>query len=82
MEWLSSLFKGMGAKDWGSILSGVGSAYGAYKQGKVAGDLVKLQKQDYQDEKDRKKRTQTRLDLAAENLGVDHRYDSPSLPLR
>jgi len=81
MEWLSSVFKGMNAKDWGSVLGGVGSAYGAYKQGKVAEDLVNLQKQDYKDEKERKKRTQARLDLASEKLGTTHTYDSPTLPL-
>jgi|GEM_PF-5649270 len=82
MDWLTSLFKGMSGKDWGSILGGVGGAYGTYKQGKAADELVNLQKQDYTDEKDRKKKSQARLDLAAESLGKDHRYDSPSLPLR
>jgi len=72
----------MSGKDWGSILGGVGGAYGTYKQGKAADELVNLQKQDYTDEKDRKKKSQARLDLAAESLGKDHRYDSPSLPLR
>lgn len=82
LDWLTGLFKGMEAKDWGSILGGVGSAYGAYKQGKVAEDLAGLQKDDYYEEKKRKKETQARLDLAAENLGTDHRYDSPALPLK
>ncbi len=81
MDWLTGLFKGMSGKDWGSILTGAAGGYGAYKQGKVAEDLVGLQKQDYYDEKDRKKRTQARLDLAAENLGKDHTYDTPTLPL-
>jgi len=82
VSWLTSLFKGMSAKDWGSILGGVGGAYGAYKQGKAAEDLLKLQKTDLAEEKERKRKTQARLDLSAENLGVDHRYDSPALPLR
>ncbi len=81
MDWLASLFKGMNAKDWGSILGGVGNAYGAYSQGKAAKEILDLQKLDVAEEKARKKKTQARLDLAAENLGVDHRYDSAALPL-
>ena len=81
LGWITDAFKGMDAKDWGSILGGAGNAYGAYKQGKVANDLFKLQKQDYNDEKDRKARTQARLDLSAKNLGTTHTYDSPSLSL-
>ena len=81
MEWLTGLFKGMSGKDWGSILGGAADAYGAFKQGKVAEDLVDLQKQDYYEEKKRKKRTQTSLDLAAKTLAGDTKYDSPSLRL-
>lgn len=81
VKFLIDLFKGMDAKDWGSILGGVGGAYGAYKQGKVADKLVGMQERDYQDEKKRKKETQARIDLAAQNLGVDHRYDTPALAL-
>lgn len=80
-EFITNLFKGMSGKDWGSILGGVGGAYGAYKQGKVADELLKMQKADYYDEKKRKETTQARIDLAAKNWGVDHRYDSPTLPL-
>ena len=81
MDWITSLFKGMNAKDWGSILGGVGGAYGAYKQGKVADDMYKLQLGDYNDEKDRQKKTQSNIDSASRNLGVDHRYDTPRLAL-
>ena len=83
MDWLTNLFKGMSGKDWGSILGGLGSAYGSYKQGKMADELVKLQKQDYLDEKNRKKKTQARLDLAAHNLssGANTNSTAPTLPL-
>lgn len=85
MDWLTNLFKGMSGKDWGSILGGLGSAYGSYKQGKMADELVKLQKQDYYDEKKRKKKTQARLDLAAHNLSggstANTNSTAPSLPL-
>lgn len=80
-SWLTDLFKGMDAKDWGSILGGAGGAYGAYKQGKVADELVDMQKEDRAEEKKRKRETQARIDLAAQNLGVDHRYDTPALAL-
>ena len=70
MDWITSLFKGMNAKDWGSILGGVGGAYGAYKQGKVADDMYKLQLGDYNDEKDR----QTLKTLRGEYVDFEEAY--------
>ena len=82
MNWLSSLFKGMSGSDWGALLGGIGNAYGAYRQGQAMKELLNLQKKDYYDEKARKKRTQARLDLAAQNLDTGgSSYDSASLPL-
>ena len=82
IDWLVNGFKSLDAKDWGNILSGGASAYGALKQGAVADNFLKLQTQAYKDEKKRKKKFQERLDLSAEkNLGQTHKYDSLALPL-
>ena len=50
----------------GNVVSGLAQGYGAYQQSKMANKLFKLQKQDYEDEKKRKKRSQARLNLGAE----------------
>jgi len=74
MDWLKNL---------APILGGIGGVYGAIKQGKAFDDLLKMQKADYEEEKERKKRTQARLDFGAQkHLSSDHRYDSPALPLK
>ena len=82
MNWLSGLFKGMSGSDLGALIGGIGNAYGAYRQSQAMKELLKLQKQDYYDQKARKKRTQARLNLAAQNLDTGRSsYDSASLPL-
>ena len=68
MNGILDLFKGFTAKDWGSLLSGGAAAYGAYKQGDMASKLAKLQLNDYNDEKKRKKRTQDNISSAYAQL--------------
>lgn len=64
----------------GSVLQGAGSLYGAYNQQKMGKKLFNLQENFLKKEEKRKKRSQARLDLAAqETLG--HRSDKASLPI-
>lgn len=64
----------------GSVLQGAGSIYGAYTQQKIGKKLFDLQNNFLNEEQKRKKRSQARLDLAAqETLG--HRSDKASLPI-
>ena len=64
----------------GSVLQGAGSLYGAYNQQQIGKKLYNLQKSFLDEERKRKKRSQARLDLAAqETLG--HRSDKASLPI-
>jgi len=81
VDWLGGVVGKLEAKDLGSILGGVGGAYGAYTQGKAAKEILKLQKDDYYEEKKRKKETQARLDIAAQQLGNTSAYPNASLPL-
>lgn len=62
----------------GNVLGGLAQGYGAFQQSKAMKELLKMQKLDWQEEKDRKKRTQGRIDLAF----ADHKYDSPAVPLQ
>jgi hypothetical protein len=64
----------------GNVIGGLGSAYGAYSQGKMAKELLKLQKMDWREEKDRKKKSQARLDLGA-SRAFGQKYDSAALPM-
>lgn len=64
----------------GSVLQGAGSIYGAFNQQKMGKKLFDLQNNFLNEEQKRKKRSQARLDLAAqETLG--HRSDKASLPI-
>ena len=64
------IFKGMDAKSWGEVIGGGVAAYGKYEQGKAANKMAKLQLQDYNDEKKRKKRTQDNLNNAYARLPI------------
>lgn len=65
----------------GSILQGAGSIYGAYNQNKMSKKMFNLQKGYLDDEKKRKKRSQARLDYAA-NTSLGHRDDSARIPVQ
>ena len=62
----------------GSTLGGLGSLYGAYSQQKMGKELLALQKSFANDEKKRKKKSQARLDYAADT--AFHRDDNARLP--
>ncbi len=63
-----------------SLIGGLAQGYGVWQQGKLAKELLKLQKQDYYDEKARRKKAQARLDLSADRA-FSHKYDNAALPL-
>jgi hypothetical protein len=52
----------------GTILGGVGSAYGAYRQGKEAKGLLDLQKKNYYYNKKRQEQAQLDLDSAVDDV--------------
>jgi len=62
------------------LIGGLAQGYGVWQQGKLAKQLLKLQKQDYYDEKNRRKQSQARLNLAADRA-FTHKYDNAALPL-
>ena len=64
----------------GSLVGGLAQGYGALQQSRLAKALLKLQKQDYEDEKARRKKAQARLDLSADRA-FSHKYDNAALPL-
>jgi len=68
MDWILKLLGSDGAKNFGSLLSGGAAAYGAYKQGQAADQIAKLQLRDYNEERDRRKRTQGRIDSSFARL--------------
>ncbi len=54
----------------GSVLNGVGSAYGAYQQNKMSKKIFNMQRKIYDEEEARRKKNQARIDLGASaNLG-------------
>jgi len=65
----------------GSGLQGIGALYGAFNQNKIANRLYNLQKNAWVEEKNRKKRSQGRLDYASENY-LTHRDNTPRLPIK
>lgn len=65
----------------GSLLGGAGALYGAYNQAKMGKELLNLQQSAYKDELKRKKRSQARLDLAANEVW-GHDSDSAKLPIQ
>jgi hypothetical protein len=66
--------------DWVGLLSAGLQGWGAIQQGKIAKKLYNLQLKEYNDEQERKKRSQGRLNLAADRAFA-HKYDSAALPL-
>lgn len=66
--------------DWAGLLSAGLQGWGLMQQSKLANKLYKLQLRDYNDEKERKKRSQGRLDMAADRA-FTHKYDSAALPI-
>ena len=65
----------------GSLLQGAGSIYGAYSQKKMSDKLFKLQLNDYNDEKKRKKKAQARLDYASDRY-LTHKDNNARLPVQ
>jgi len=65
----------------GSVLQGAGAIYGAYNQKKTADRLYKMQLNEYKDEKKRKKRSQARLDYAADHY-LSHQDNDARLPIQ
>jgi len=66
MEGLLNLGGSMGS-GWsglGSLIGGIGGAYGAWQQGKAAQGLLDLQKKNYYREVEKEKKAQDGLDTA------------------
>jgi len=80
-----SLVNGLGGlKGIGTILGAGLQGYSAYQQSKMMRELLNMQKKDRLDEKNRKKRTQARLDLAFDkefDNNSPHKYNNANVPL-
>lgn len=63
----------------GSLVGGIGQAYGNIEQSKAAKQMLNLQKDSYNDEKKRRAKTQLNLDGSFQNLTPI--TTAPSLPL-
>jgi hypothetical protein len=65
---ISSLSDADTLKGIGSVVGGLGQAYGAYKQADMASNMFKLQKMDYLDQKKKEEETK---DAFAKAFGGD-----------
>lgn len=64
-EWLSNNANEL--KSIGTLVGGIGSGYGAWKQGKAADQVNKLNLQIYQDDKKRQEQNDANLNLGFAN---------------
>ena len=61
---------GFGLGSWGTLIGGLGQAYGAIEQSKNAKDLLNLQKQGYYDELKRRNQAQLSLESAVDGSSL------------
>ena len=90
MEWLSGLWSGAGNAlsslgnadtmkslgGLGQFAGGMGQAYGAYNQGKMAKDLIGFEKQQYSDWQDNQKKNSSNLETGFNNSSYGKRLGS------